>query len=315
MGRGSWKPGKGVLSDHQLVLEALRRKRDGADIASLSEGERTLLTAVEFWAAAAHGTLLQHLRPQVGQNLAVAQSAFAELGAVRVVSLLRVAGEELRTHSQSSEASIIDQLDERLARTNDNMENLIARYAGMIDRSTESAAVNWPPSADRRSSGRRRRCRGSHVDQRAVLALALPLMANSAVQIVLNLTDMWFMGRISTKALAAVVRCSGSPSSSSWCSAAPARRCRPLVAQHYGGPPLHARRPGGVDRAVGDGLRGAAVPAGGAAPHLIAGRPSALMPGSSGWPRPSGSRASAAPAWRRRSGRCSGSSTASAGRA
>jgi MATE family multidrug resistance protein len=44
----------------------------------------------------------------------------------------------------------------------------------------------------------------AHVDQRAVFALALPLMANSAVQIVLNLTDMWFMGRISTKALAAV---------------------------------------------------------------------------------------------------------------
>src|SRR5215475_3498054 len=44
----------------------------------------------------------------------------------------------------------------------------------------------------------------AHVDQRAVWALALPLMANSAVQIVLNLTDMWFMGRISTKALAAV---------------------------------------------------------------------------------------------------------------
>src|SRR6202011_5542905 len=44
----------------------------------------------------------------------------------------------------------------------------------------------------------------AHVDQRAVIALALPLMANSAVQIVLNLTDMWFVGRISTKALAAV---------------------------------------------------------------------------------------------------------------
>ena len=44
----------------------------------------------------------------------------------------------------------------------------------------------------------------AHVDSRAVLALALPLMANSAVQIVLNLTDMWFIGRISTKALAAV---------------------------------------------------------------------------------------------------------------
>jgi MATE family multidrug resistance protein len=43
-----------------------------------------------------------------------------------------------------------------------------------------------------------------HIDQRAVMALALPLMANSAVQIVLNLTDVWFVGRISTQALAAV---------------------------------------------------------------------------------------------------------------
>src|ERR1700758_4850904 len=44
----------------------------------------------------------------------------------------------------------------------------------------------------------------AHVDQRAVLALALPLMANSAIQIVLSLTDMWFIGHISTAALAAV---------------------------------------------------------------------------------------------------------------
>lgn len=44
----------------------------------------------------------------------------------------------------------------------------------------------------------------AHVDFRAVLALALPLMANSAVQIILNLTDMWFVGHISTSALAAV---------------------------------------------------------------------------------------------------------------
>jgi multidrug resistance protein, MATE family len=43
-----------------------------------------------------------------------------------------------------------------------------------------------------------------HVDQRAILALALPLIANSAVQLVLNLTDVWFIGRISTRALAAV---------------------------------------------------------------------------------------------------------------
>ena len=44
----------------------------------------------------------------------------------------------------------------------------------------------------------------AHVDQRAVMALALPLMANSAIQIVLSLTDMAFIGHISTLALAGV---------------------------------------------------------------------------------------------------------------
>ena len=37
-----------------------------------------------------------------------------------------------------------------------------------------------------------------------MLALALPLIANSAVQVVLNFTDVWFIGRISVQALAAV---------------------------------------------------------------------------------------------------------------
>ena len=30
-----------------------------------------------------------------------------------------------------------------------------------------------------------------HVDQRALLALALPLMLNSTIQLALNLTDTW----------------------------------------------------------------------------------------------------------------------------
>jgi len=39
-----------------------------------------------------------------------------------------------------------------------------------------------------------------HVDYRAILSLAAPLMANSAIQAVLNLTDTWFVGRLSTTA-------------------------------------------------------------------------------------------------------------------
>lgn len=132
---------RGIYPITSFVLEALLRKRDGAVDGALSAEERTLLTAVEFWAAAAHGTLLQHLQPEVSAGLADAQRAFAELGAVRVVSLLRVAGDELRSRPRLSEEAVIGQLDERLARTDDNIEDLIARYAGVIDHSTESAAA------------------------------------------------------------------------------------------------------------------------------------------------------------------------------
>jgi len=74
-----------------------------------------------------------------------------------------------------------------------------------MDAPTQSASAPRPRESPARLPAQRIDAAGRvHVDQRAVLALAGPLMANSAVQIVLNLTDMWFMGRISTKALAAV---------------------------------------------------------------------------------------------------------------
>jgi MATE family multidrug resistance protein len=43
-----------------------------------------------------------------------------------------------------------------------------------------------------------------HVDLRAILKLAAPLMATNAVQALLNLTDLWFIGRLSTDAVAAM---------------------------------------------------------------------------------------------------------------
>jgi MATE family multidrug resistance protein len=44
----------------------------------------------------------------------------------------------------------------------------------------------------------------ARVDVRAIIALAIPFAANSAIQAILNLTDTWFVGRISTTALAAI---------------------------------------------------------------------------------------------------------------
>jgi MATE family multidrug resistance protein len=43
-----------------------------------------------------------------------------------------------------------------------------------------------------------------HVDLRAIIRLAAPLMATNAVQSLLNLTDLWFIGRLSTDAVAAM---------------------------------------------------------------------------------------------------------------
>jgi hypothetical protein len=132
---------KGIYPITSFVREALARKRAQGP-ASLSAEEQTLLTAVEFWAAAAHGTLQQHLQPDVRRKLADARRAFAALGAVRVVSLLRVAGEELDGKAPpETSTAVIDQLDERLARTDDNIEDLVARYAGAIDQSNAATAA------------------------------------------------------------------------------------------------------------------------------------------------------------------------------
>jgi len=43
-----------------------------------------------------------------------------------------------------------------------------------------------------------------HIDWQVVVSLATPFIANSAIQAVLNLTDTWFIGRISTQDVAAV---------------------------------------------------------------------------------------------------------------
>lgn len=43
-----------------------------------------------------------------------------------------------------------------------------------------------------------------HVDYRAIGALAFPLMLNSGLQVVISLTDTWFIGHISTTAMAGI---------------------------------------------------------------------------------------------------------------
>lgn len=133
---------RGIYPITSFVLEALERKRDAGPAGALTGREQVLLLAVEFWAAAAHGTLHKHLLPEPQTRLVEAQLAFGAIGAVRIVSLLRVAVEDLEDQSsgQSVEA-VISQLDERLARTDDNVDDLVVRYVGATEESLVSAGT------------------------------------------------------------------------------------------------------------------------------------------------------------------------------
>ena len=70
---------------------------------------------------------------------------------------------------------------------------------------TETAAppAGFASGRDRALPARRIGADGVvRVDYRAIAALALPLMVNSSLQAVINLTDTWFVGHISTTAMA-----------------------------------------------------------------------------------------------------------------
>jgi MATE family multidrug resistance protein len=133
----------------------------------------------------------------------------------------------------------------------------------MDTRTQTTPAAQTLPAQRIDSAGR------AHVDQRAVLALALPLMANSAVQIVLNLTDMWFTGRISTQAIAAVGAVQWTILVIVLVLGGPGQAVQTIVAQSFGG-----RRYCRAGRAVWTAIWGAlcAVPLFvviGACSHLI----------------------------------------------
>lgn len=68
----------------------------------------------------------------------------------------------------------------------------------MIAASPDALTMSGRPAQVLDASGRAR------VDLRAIVALAAPFAANSAIQAVLNITDTWFIGHISTSALAAI---------------------------------------------------------------------------------------------------------------
>ena len=67
-----------------------------------------------------------------------------------------------------------------------------------LDPAEAAIAATRLPAARIDATGR------MQVDHRRILVIALPLFVNAGIQAILNLTDTWFIGRISTSAIAAV---------------------------------------------------------------------------------------------------------------
>jgi hypothetical protein len=113
-----------------FVLRALLKKRAAADAASFSPAEAVLLTACQFWAAAATRELAQYLGPDPVPRLLVAFEAFSEIGAVRVASALRVVlGDRPGEPSSTWLRQQAFKLEARLLDTEDAVDQLIAKFA------------------------------------------------------------------------------------------------------------------------------------------------------------------------------------------
>ena len=118
---------RGIYPITSFVLQALERQ----DVLADSRRERVLRRVAGLWAAAARGELPLYLGGHPRQQLAEARRAFVALGAVRTASLIRSAMDALGAGSNALRAAaVLARLDDALARTEDNIDELIARYAG-----------------------------------------------------------------------------------------------------------------------------------------------------------------------------------------
>jgi hypothetical protein len=113
-----------------FVLHALLKKRADADVAGFSRAEAVLLTACQFWAAAATHELALYLAPEPVQRLLLAFEAYSEIGAVRVASALRVVlGDRPEVQSSTWLRQQAVDLEARLLDTEDAVDQLIAQFA------------------------------------------------------------------------------------------------------------------------------------------------------------------------------------------
>ena len=113
-----------------FAMTALQRKCEEVGAQELSRDERILLTACEFWAAAGRDRLESYCGAEPLVKLGAATYSFSRLGAIRVVSALRIAMQALEGRdSTAAKASALRRLYEQLQQQTDNVEERITTFA------------------------------------------------------------------------------------------------------------------------------------------------------------------------------------------
>jgi hypothetical protein len=122
-----------------LVTLALQRKQAETGVARLQVKERVLLTACEFWSAAASGQLRQYLADRPLQRLRAASFAFECVGSRGVAATLREAEDAIGPRSGEEAASTaLAELTQRLSTQSKVIENQLADYALTMEGDDES---------------------------------------------------------------------------------------------------------------------------------------------------------------------------------
>ena len=126
--RGRRHPWRGHLPITSVALLAiLNRAADGQMF--FSRVERVFYLACEFWAAVNGRELEAHLDPDAADPLHDARLAFSAIGAEHIVDVLRHADIAGSARAKRGHRQCVAATEERLLRTQDSVDVLIAEFA------------------------------------------------------------------------------------------------------------------------------------------------------------------------------------------
>jgi hypothetical protein len=112
------------------------RKSMGSGLSALTPEEQVLLVAATFWGATARGELQAWFRSDIDRRIRDAIHALSELGAIRLAGIVRANGEQIARMRCEEDFRSIEEL---LLRSEDQIEELAARYAASTGQSDDGA--------------------------------------------------------------------------------------------------------------------------------------------------------------------------------